>query len=137
VKSHESGQCVENPHLIGKQNTVRIHFNMHFLKEELSKKIYDYHKKNEYFTISDLLNYAKLELEYTGGKTTLNRIIKSMGYKFKKVNGGRILCNTSRIKYLKIAFLRKYLQFCNSPNPPTFVYLDESWIFQNGCTTLI
>jgi hypothetical protein len=55
-----------------------------------------------------------------------------MGYKFKKVNGRPILCNTSGIKSLKIAFLRKYLQFCNSPNPPTFVYLDDSWIFQNG-----
>jgi hypothetical protein len=47
-----------------------------------------------------------------------------MGYKFKKVNGRRILCESTTLKSLKIAFLRKYLQFCNSPNPPTFIYLD-------------
>lgn len=132
MKKYESGQCLENPNLKGKQNTQKIHANIHFLKEGLSQRIYRYHEKNEYFTINDLLNHAKSDLEYVGGRTTLLGIVKSMGYKYKKVNGRKILCETGRIKALKIAFLRKYLQLVDSSTPPVFVFLDESWIFQNG-----
>lgn len=55
---------------------------MHFLKE----KTFFMHIIKAINTLDDLLKYAKSELEFMGGKTSLNRIIKSMCYKFRKVN---------------------------------------------------
>jgi hypothetical protein len=56
----------------------------YFLKEEISRKIYSYHEKNEYFTIDDLFCYATQDLEYTQSATTVWRIVKSMEYRYKK-----------------------------------------------------
>jgi transposase len=54
-----------------------------------------------------------------------------MGYKYKLANGRKILCEKKHVVASKIVFLRKYLQFQNSCDL-TFVYLDETWIYQNG-----
>jgi hypothetical protein len=101
-------------------------------KEDLQAKIWDYNKRNEYFTLNSLLNYAKEELEYKGSRDTLWRIIKSMGYKYKILNSRKILCEQNHIVTKKINFLRKYLQYKNSEEEINFIYLDETWIFQNG-----
>jgi transposase len=53
----------------------------------LALKIHSYHKENKSFTLDNLLHFAKEEVEYTAGRTTLYKILKSMGYRYKKVNG--------------------------------------------------
>jgi hypothetical protein len=48
IMSHSSKKsiCEKVANLHRKQNTARIHTNMHFIKEELSRKIYGYHERN-------------------------------------------------------------------------------------------
>lgn len=75
---------------------------------------------------------AKEQLEFKGGRTTLFKILKSLGYKHKMVNGRKILCEQKHVVASKIIFLRRFLQFQNSCESVTFVYLDETWIYQNG-----
>ncbi|RZC32945.1 hypothetical protein BDFB_014910, partial [Asbolus verrucosus] len=58
------------------------------------------------FTLDRLLTDSRQQLEFKGERTTLFKIIKSMGYKHK--------------------------EFQNSSENLTFVYLDETWIYQNG-----
>ncbi len=55
-----------------------------------------------------------------------------MGYKFEAVNGRNILCEQKHVLAAKITFLRKYLQYKHSNENIRFVYLDETWIYQNG-----
>ncbi|CAH1379247.1 unnamed protein product, partial [Tenebrio molitor] len=67
---------------------------------------------NHYFTLDRLLTDSREQLEFKGWRTTLYKIIKSMGYKYR----GK----------------RTFLQFRNSSENLTFVYLNETWIYQNG-----
>jgi hypothetical protein len=53
-----------------------------------------------------------------------------MGYKHKIVNGRKIRCERKYVIAAKIKFLRQYTQF--KENGRKFVYLDETWIYQNG-----
>jgi hypothetical protein len=77
------------------------------------------------------LEYVKADLEYKGGRTTLWKILKSMGYKHKIVNGRKILCEKRYVIVAKIKFLRRYKELKNE-NLYNFVFLDETWIYQNG-----
>jgi hypothetical protein len=97
----------------------------------LSRKIYSFHKENKHFTLDDLLNFAKEELNYTLSRTTLYKILRSMGFKYKKVNERKILVESKFLISKKICFLKKYLQYLEYDNVH-FIYLDETWIYQNG-----
>jgi hypothetical protein len=55
--------------------------------------------------------YAKNELEFNKGRTTLYNIIKTMGYKYKKGNNRLVLSEKPHIKALKLKFLKTYLQY--------------------------
>lgn len=66
------------------------------------------------------------------GRTTLFKIIKTMGYKYKKCNSRAILSEQGHIKSSKVSFLRKYLQYLESGENINFIFLDETWIYQNG-----
>jgi hypothetical protein len=55
-----------------------------------------------------------------------------MGYKYRLVNGRKIICEQKHVVASKIVFLRKFLQYKNSSENIIFVYLDETWVYQNG-----
>jgi hypothetical protein len=77
-------------------------FELYFLKEELSREIYRYHEKGDHFTVNDLHFYAKNELEFSKGRTTLYNTIKTMDYKYKKGNNRLVLSEKPHIKALKL-----------------------------------
>lgn len=85
-----------------KQNTD-AYWN-HWFKRDLQRKIWNYHLENIHFTLDDLLHYAREELEFTGGRTTLYKILKSVGYKYKLVNQQKILSEQKRLISDKIKF---------------------------------
>ncbi|EFA11630.1 hypothetical protein TcasGA2_TC000008 [Tribolium castaneum] len=101
-------------------------------RKDLQNLIWQYNSKNEYFTLDTLLKPAKHNLEFDGERTTLYKLLKSMGYKYKLVNGRKILCEQKHVVASKIVFLRKFLQYQNSSENIMFVYLDITWIYQNG-----
>ena len=103
-----------------------------WFKKDLQRKIWDFNTKNERFDLDKLLNYARNELDYTGSRATLWRILKSMGYKFKVVNKRKILCESSHVLKAKLKFLKKYLEYKNSGTDVCFIFLDETWVYQNG-----
>jgi hypothetical protein len=69
-----------------------------FLKK--SKLFVALSSKNEFFTLDTLLETAKNLLEFRGGRTTLYRILKSMGFKYKIVNDIKNLCEQKPVKIL-------------------------------------
>jgi hypothetical protein len=54
-----------------------------------------------------------------------------MGYRYKKVNGRKILVESKQLFSKKICFLKKYLQYSKVENI-NFIYLDETRIYENG-----
>jgi transposase len=73
----------------------------------LALKIHSYHKENKFFTLDNLLHFAKEEVEYTAGRTTLYKILKSMGYRYKKVNGRKIFGGKQTTSFKEDLFLKK------------------------------
>jgi hypothetical protein len=74
------------------------------------------HKENKHFTLVDILHFAKEELEYLGGRgrITLYKIIRSMGLRYKKVDGRKFFIESKYLISKKIRFLKKYLQCDNT-----------------------
>ena len=69
----------------GKRNKSEVYEN-EFLKFEIARYINTLHEQKKHFTLEDLFYYAKLNLEYEHGQTTLYKIIRQMGYKYKKID---------------------------------------------------
>jgi hypothetical protein len=53
-----------------------------YFKEEINYT-FNNHEKGAYFTIQDLLNYARSELDYKKYRNTFITILKSMGYIYR------------------------------------------------------
>jgi transposase len=88
-------------------------------------------KKNEHITVSIIYEYARECLDFDSSFTTLYRILKSIGYSFKKVNRRKILIERQDIINWRIRFCLKYLQLLRNPDMK-FIFLDETWVYQNG-----
>lgn len=130
IKSNQNGQSLQTTATISRKKTDT--FSNYIFRKDLQQQIWTLNLKNEFFSLNSLLNLAKENLDFKGGRTTLFKILKSMGYKYRKVNGRKILCEQKHIVAAKIKFLRKFLEFQNSNENTLFVYLDETWIYQNG-----
>ena len=101
-------------------------------RNDLQRLIGNYHSQKKCSTLNTLLTNARDSLEFKGGRTSLFKILKSMGYKYEFGNGRKTLCEQKHVVASKITFLRRFIQFQNSSENITFVYLDETWIYQNG-----
>jgi transposase len=128
MSQHKSGIPFSHPKQ-GKKPKSEF-FQKYDFKQDLNNHIYRLNENNKYFTMADLYHYAKNELDYIESLTTFRSIVKTMGYQYKKVNNRKILIESPRLKSLKIKFLRKYLQY--KEENALFVFLDETWIYQNG-----
>jgi transposase len=54
-----------------------------------------------------------------------------MGFRYKKCNGRRILCEQPYVKAQKLSFLKKYMQYSEDESV-VFIFLDKTWIYENG-----
>jgi hypothetical protein len=58
-------------------------FLNHVFRKDLQSLIWQFNSQNQYFTLDTLLTDAREKLEFEGGRTTLHKILKSMGYKYR------------------------------------------------------
>jgi CRISPR/Cas system-associated endonuclease/helicase Cas3 len=114
-----------------RKGEIQSNPSFYYIKEELSQKIHSFHAKTELFTINDLHKHAKDECEYNCSRSKLYKLIKSMGYTFKKSNSRKVLIEQPHLLSKRIRFLRKYQQYLET-NKYIFIFLDETWIYQNG-----
>lgn len=63
---------------------------------------------------------------------SLSKIIKSLGFRYKKTQNRKCLCEMSHIVSKRHEFLRNYIKNLKSESPKPFVFLDETWIFSKG-----
>lgn len=79
-------------------------FTNYVFRKDLQRLIYKYNSEKKHFTLDNLLTDARGSLEFMGGRTSLFKILKSMGYKFNFVNGRKILCEQKYVVASKIFF---------------------------------
>jgi hypothetical protein len=85
-------------------------FLNHVFRKDLQSLTWQVNSQNQYFTLDTLLTDAREKLEFEGGRTTLHKILKSMGYKYRLVNGRKIICEQKHVVAWKIVFLRKFIK---------------------------
>lgn len=85
----------------------------------------------EHVTLVTLAAKLKDRCLFMGGKVSLWKSLRQMGFKWQKDDPRRGLMELSHIVFKRVKFLRSYLDYKNS-NMFQFVFLDETWIFQDG-----
>lgn len=97
-------------------------------KSDIRNFIYNFHKTEGCrISIKNLHRKLQQEYEWIGSTTSLYRIIKDLGFKWKKTRDNRILLiERNDIRALRIKYLEKIKYYRNQGNP--IVFLDETYI---------
>ena len=102
-----------------------------FNKNLLRTTIFDMYKNGEYPTALKLVQKMKKAVGFNGSRDSILRILKNMGFCFKKCSDGRkFLMERIDIVAARIAFLRKIHKIREAGKSFIF-YLDETYIHQN------
>lgn len=106
-----------------------------FDKSAIRNIIYNMYRNEEFPTVSTILKRAKNDFQFPGKRTSLLKIIKNLGFKWKSHSGRKFLLEKSHI----IAKRRQYMKTIKAnnqlQNPRPIVYLDETWIHTNYTKT--
>ncbi|CAH1993256.1 unnamed protein product [Acanthoscelides obtectus] len=88
-------------------------------------------KAKEQVTIQTLWSRLRDRALFDGSATSLRRLLRDLGFKWLKDNPRRGLMELPSIALKRVEFLRQYNQ-AKVEALYQFVFLDETWIFQNG-----
>ncbi|CAG9834708.1 unnamed protein product [Diabrotica balteata] len=96
--------------------------------------IYDMYKKKEQVKLQTLQAKLVERNIFTGSLTYLWKIVRNIGFRYKKDDSRRGLLELPNIVFKRYMFLQQYVKLKNE-GLYTFVFLDETWIFQDGSTS--
>lgn len=99
-----------------------------FDKCALRRIIYNFHKtKGELPTLKTLLPVAQSELDFHGSRWALRKIVRSMGFRWRKTKTNRkILIEKNDVRDKRLSYLRSVAKY-RSQNRP-IIYIDETYI---------
>lgn len=96
------------------------------------RTVHEFYDNREYPTTQKILSAYKEKTGYSGSRTSMWRILRSLNFKYKKCNDGRrFLMERNDIVAMRVKFLRKMCNLRQSNDTRTIVYLDETWVNQN------
>lgn len=131
---NENSELPENDHRKTRPS-LRTNDMWEGRKFEIRNTIYQMRANKEHVTLDTILFKLK-EREFGDiGRTSLWQVLHNIGFKFKKEDNRKALCERSPVVHKRIEFLRKYTKF--KEEGATFIYLDETWIFSKGATKRI
>ena len=90
------------------------------------------YKAKEVVTRETLNNKLKEKEICDVGKTSLSKILRSLGFKYKRTDNRKVLCELSCVVGKRWKLLRNYIKNMKSENSRQVVFLDETWIFAKG-----
>ncbi|XP_050516616.1 uncharacterized protein LOC126891481 [Diabrotica virgifera virgifera] len=99
-------------------------------KFEIRETIYKMRERKEHVSLDSVLEKLKERKTFEISRISLWRVLRQIGFKFKKKDNRKALCERASVVHKRIEFLRNYKKFkkeCSS-----FVYLDETRIFSKG-----
>ncbi|XP_039282804.1 uncharacterized protein LOC111061493 isoform X6 [Nilaparvata lugens] len=119
----------ETPRKRYKRNSTKTELN-DFEKQVVRDTVFQYYDIGEFPTANKLRIDLEQKIGYSGSEDSVLRLLKSLGFKFRKFNDGRkYLMEHQDIAASRATFLRKMHSIRNESRP--IVYLDETWVSQN------
>jgi hypothetical protein len=82
-------------------------------------------------TQASLLEVLVRKHIFLGSISSLKQVLHNIGFTFKATDSKRLM-ELGHVAISRVQFLRSYMQNFNAQNPLQCVYLDETWIFENG-----
>ncbi|KAF5278250.1 hypothetical protein FQR65_LT15739 [Abscondita terminalis] len=104
----------------------------HEVKNRIKSSVYTMYAEKKYLSLSTLQKFLAERHGHEVKQTSLFHLLRICGFEYKKDDNRRALCEQSHIVVLRTTFLDSYAANYNLPTPRTFVFLDETWIFQKG-----
>lgn len=98
-----------------------------FGKSAIRRHILQYYERQELPSPDKLQHSLKAVGLFNGGKTSLYKIVRQLGFTYKKFNHRKVLMEKPSIALLRCQFLRK-IKNCDLHN---VVFLDETWLNEN------
>ncbi|XP_064099871.1 uncharacterized protein LOC135210878 isoform X1 [Macrobrachium nipponense] len=101
-----------------------------FDRECVRREILSFYERNEFPTVNKLLKRVRdPPLSYAGSRSSLYKLVKNIGFNFRKVQSGRaILMEKEDIVAARNKYLRELKTNRESSQPLQEVYLDETWV---------
>jgi transposase len=102
------------------------------IKHEVRNVLYDMCAKKQNITVTTIYQTLKKQQILNVGRTSVHKIIKECGFRYKKSDNRRALFEQNHIAAMRTTFLREYIKNQYSSDPLQVVFLDETWIFGKG-----
>ena len=103
-----------------------------FQKDVIKRALYGFYERNETVTSKRLKILLEKKHDIVISKSTLVKMIKSLGFKYKKRSGNReVICERSDLVRARANYLHSIKAF--REDGYTIVYTDETWV--NACHT--
>lgn len=100
--------------------------------------MFSFYERGEFPTARKLQEELREKLGFNGSKTSVLRILKRLGFKYRRCNDGRkLLLERSDIVCARTRFLRKMHEERTGTLQRPIYYLDETWCNQNHTKSLI
>lgn len=98
-----------------------------FEKTAIRNHVIGYYRRREVPTLRKLKTTLRTANLFNGCIRTLAKILKSLGFKWKKLDNRKILMEKPSVALARCRFLRKIREF----DIKTAIFLDETWINAN------
>ncbi|XP_039294141.1 uncharacterized protein LOC120353647 [Nilaparvata lugens] len=109
-----------------------------FDKDMVRRCVFQFYDNGEYPTSERIRTVLKEKINFSGSVESVRKIIKSLGFRFRKCNDGRQLLMERRdIACARAVFLRKMHEIRREINPRPIFYIDETWVNQNHSRSMI
>lgn len=103
------------------------------VKTEVRQAIYGMYSRKIRVTLKTILEeVVTIKQIWEFKKTSLWKLVKSLGFRFKKTDNRKGLCEQSHVVTLRHKFLKAYVENLDCEYPLDVVFLDETWIFSKG-----
>ncbi|XP_065905339.1 uncharacterized protein [Dysidea avara] len=107
-----------------KRSRIRVDADS-FDRDAIRRKIHSLYDKKENLSLSKILSKLQNDGVFSGGRTSLRRVLKDMGFKHRTINDKRVYYEQPRIVHQRHKYLRRMRR--NRTEGKPVVYLDETW----------
>lgn len=95
-----------------------------FQEDAIRRHVYDYYIRREHPTVKKLLVSLRECDLFSGGYSSLYKVLHNLGFEYKRINGRKLLMERGDIVTLRCTFLKNI----QGVNLQEVVWLDETWV---------
>lgn len=103
-----------------------------FEKDVVRRCVHEYYDRGEFPTAEKISKDLENRINYKGSVESTRKILKKVGFKFRKVSDGRVfLMERQDIVAARLRFLRTMHDIRSEKDGRPVYYLDETWVNEN------